>query len=180
MDDSGGRLPEPVTAREVDYGGLEHATGFLLRLAQLRVFDYFYRVLGPQDLRLGTISALILIRHNPGIRHGVLAEALSIRLAHTTKLLKSLESQGLVLRMQGLHDRRSVQLRLTDAGEALVARMQDLIGRHEDLSVGGLNERERRQLKRLLRKFVGIADLSRNDPGAGDATGEAPRSHPRG
>ncbi|MCC5987331.1 MAG: winged helix-turn-helix transcriptional regulator [Pararhodobacter sp.] len=147
---------QPITARDVDYGGLENAAGFLLRLAQLQVFAHFYKAFEQHELRLGAISALIIIRHNPGIRHGVLAEVLSIKLAHTTKMLKSLESQGLVVRHQPAHDRRSVELRLTEAGEALTRDMQEQVRRHKDLSVAGLSERERNQLKRLLRKLTGV------------------------
>ncbi|MGY6534930.1 MAG: MarR family winged helix-turn-helix transcriptional regulator [Pararhodobacter sp.] len=164
--------PEPITLQDVDYGGLEQATGFLLRLAQLRVFAHFYKVLQQQDLRLGAISALILIGHNPGIRHGILADALSIKLAHTTKMLKALEAQGLVVRHQPAYDRRSVELRLTDAGTALVHDMQHQISLHEELSVSGLTERERQQLKRLLRKFTGVRTYPPQRPAT--ATNAAP------
>ena len=153
---SGMNRDDPIMAQDVDYGGLENATGFLLRLAQLRVFEHFYKAFEQHDLRLGAVSALIIVRHNPGIRHGVLAEVLSIKLAHTTKMLKSLESQGLITRHQPAYDRRSVELRLTEAGEALAAHMQKQVNLHEDLSVAGLSERERNQLKRLLRKFTGV------------------------
>jgi DNA-binding MarR family transcriptional regulator len=147
---------DPITAQDVDYGGLENATGFLLRLAQLRVFEHFYKAFDQHDLRLGAISALIIISHNPGIRHGILAEVLSIKLAHMSKMLKSLEAEGLITRHQPPYDRRSVELRLTAAGEAFAATMQQQVSLHEDLSVAGLNERERNQLKRLLRKFTGV------------------------
>ncbi len=148
--------PEPISIQDVDYGGLEQATGFLLRLAQLRVFAHFYTVLDHHDLRLGAMSALILIGRNPGIRHGILADALSIKLAHTTKMLKGLEAKGLIVRHQPAYDRRSIELRLTDAGEALMRDVQRQIALHEELSVAGLTERERQQLKRLLRKFTGV------------------------
>ncbi len=148
--------PEPITLQDVDYGGLEQATGFLLRLAQLRVFEHFYKAMEGQELRLGAMSALILIGHNPGIRHGILADALSIKLAHTTKMLKGLEARGLVRRHQPAYDRRSIELRLTDAGMALMRDYQRQIALHEDLSVAGLTERERAQLRRLLRKVSAV------------------------
>jgi DNA-binding MarR family transcriptional regulator len=156
MDDGARPRDEPITAQDVDLGGLEDATGFLLRLAQLRVFAHFYKVFDQKDPRLGAVSALIVIRHNPGIRHGVLAEVLSIKLAHTTKMLKSLEAEGLITRHQAPYDRRSIELRLTAAGEELAAHMQHMVRQHEDLSVAGLTDRERDQLKRLLRKFTGV------------------------
>ncbi len=148
--------PDPITLQDVDYGGLEQATGFLLRLAQLRVFEHFYKAMEGQDLRLGAMSALILIGHNPGIRHGMLADALSIKLAHTTKMLKGLEARGLVRRHQPAYDRRSIELRLTDAGMALMRDLQRLIALQEDLSVAVLTERERQQLRRLLGKVAGV------------------------
>lgn len=156
---------EPITAQDVDYGGLENAAGFLLRLAQLQVFEHFYKAFEQYELRLGAISALIIIRQNPGIRHGVLAQVLLIKLAHTTKMLKSLERQGLVVRHQPARDRRSVELRLTEAGEALTRDMQEQMRRHEDLSVAGLSERECNQLKRLLRKFTGVPAHPSHQPG---------------
>jgi len=156
MEDGSKTQRDPITAQDVDFGGLENATGFLLRLAQLRVFEHFYKAFDQTDPRLGAVSALIIICQNPGIRHGVLAEVLSIKLAHTTKMLKSLEADGLITRHQSPHDRRSIELRLTPAGEAVTAHMQQMVRQHEDLSVAGLNERERTQLKRLLRKFTGV------------------------
>lgn len=76
-------------------------------------------------------------------------------------MLKALEAQGLVRRTQSASDRRSVELRLTEAGEARAARMQAMVARHEVASAAGLTERERGQLKRLLRKMTGAAPRPR-------------------
>lgn len=152
----------PTALADVEYGGLEQATGFLLRMAQLRVFAHFHKLPGQQDLRLGAMSALILIGRNPGIRHGILADALAMKLAHTTKMLNGLEARGLVSRQRPAHDRRSIELYLTESGQTMTQALRQLIARHEEQSVAGLTERERRQLQRLLRKFIGMPPLPRS------------------
>lgn len=141
---------------DVDYGGLENSSGFLIRIAQVYIFESFYEALGKYRLQPGSISVLILIESNPGIRHGVLAQALSIKLAHMTKMIKAFEAKGFVTRNNPASDRRSVELTLTQSGREFVEEMRPLMFAHDTSRPDGLNNKERQQLNQLLRKFVKI------------------------
>jgi DNA-binding MarR family transcriptional regulator len=139
----------------LDYGGLEEATGFYLRLAQVEMFEAFHADLAEHGLSPGAASALILIGANPGIRHGRLATALHIRLAHMSKLLQRFEAEGLVERRRPADDRRSLALHLTEEGARRVAALRPALFEHDARQGARLTADERGELLRLLRKYVG-------------------------
>jgi DNA-binding MarR family transcriptional regulator len=151
-----------------DYGGLDHTAGFLITLAQVDVYAHFMQGLAQQGLQPSQISALILIRRNPGIRHGTLAGAIRLKLAHMTKLINALESDGLVERRASRQDRRSVELFLTPAGEGYVDRLAPMVFEHDAARADGLTPDDRRNLVRLLRKSLGFGT---RDP---QKTGDTP------
>jgi DNA-binding MarR family transcriptional regulator len=105
---------------EVDFGPLTELAGFMLRLAQLRVFEAFYAEFGRRGIRPGQIGILVAIRENPGIRQGALARALSIKRSNMAKTVRLLEGNGLIRRRVPTSDRRAVELTLTQAGRAFV------------------------------------------------------------
>ncbi len=146
--------------RDVDFGGLDDSIGFLIRIAQISVFEHFLEAQSKYGLKLGAVTVLILIESNPGIRHGVLARSLHIKLAHMTKLIKSLESKGLVTRSNPESDRRSVELTLTEEGKEFVGMMRPMMLDYDKTSLDGLSQQELKQLKSLLRRFVGLKDCT--------------------
>ena len=143
------------------YGELETMSGFLISLAQAHVFNHFYEELTPKGIRPAQISALILIRHNPGIRHGELADMLSLKLAYTTKLIKSFEADGWVKRRQSKVDRRAIQLYLTPEGVSFVDAMTPILAESDAERPSGLTARETQQLMRLLKKYVQLKPYAR-------------------
>ncbi len=149
-------LKSDATCEERSYGGLENMSGFLISLAQAHVYNHFGEELTPKGMRPAQISALILIRENPGIRHGELAELLKLKLAYTTKLIKSFEADGWVRREQSEEDRRAIQLYLTPEGAAFVDAMKPVLTESDAARPSGLNARETQQLMRLLRKYLGM------------------------
>ncbi|MFV0384386.1 MarR family winged helix-turn-helix transcriptional regulator [Paracoccus sp. (in: a-proteobacteria)] len=152
--------PRTIGAEQADpdLGQLVDSLGFLLRLAQLGAFGLFYERLAQTGVKPGEYSVLYVIRRNPGIRQGVLAQRLLIKRAHMTKLIRHLEGQSLIARHIPDDDRRAVELTLTQAGETLVAaHEQDMLDQagHESERLTG---DEARQLIGLLRKFTGIEE----------------------
>ncbi|MGV0909878.1 MarR family winged helix-turn-helix transcriptional regulator [Martelella sp. FOR1707] len=146
----------PQITDDVQLGELNDSLGFLLRVAQVRVYDQFYERFGADDLRPGEFSMLWVIHLNPDIKQGILAQMLRIKPAHMTKTVRRFEDQGLIEREIPDHDRRSVLLRLTAKGEDFVAANcrnffgEDAYNTH-DLSAG-----EAATLARLLRRYVGL------------------------
>jgi DNA-binding MarR family transcriptional regulator len=144
------------TVPEVRLGPLADSLGFLLRLAQLRNFAAFYAALGTLELRPGAFTVLLLIGENPGIRQGVLARALMIKRAHMTKMIRAMETEGLLRRTVPPTDRRSVELWLTEAGTARLGAIRAPFAAFENRSAAGLTPAEDRQLKHLLQKTLGL------------------------
>ncbi|MFD1913738.1 MarR family winged helix-turn-helix transcriptional regulator [Halodurantibacterium flavum] len=149
----------PVTTPEaVEMGPLTDSLGFLLRLAQLASFEDFYAGLAPFGIRPGEFSALLIIRQNPGIRQGVLAQRLIIKRAHMTKMIRAFEDAGFVERTIPDDDRRSVELRLSPGGEALVAEHIGHFTSFEAREKLTLTAAEESELRRLLRKYLALPE----------------------
>jgi DNA-binding MarR family transcriptional regulator len=145
-----------VERAEVDLGPLDGSVGFLLRLAQLRSFETFRERLGEIGLHPGAFSVLVLIAENPGVRQGAVADRLMIKRAHMTKLVRALEEDGLVLRLIPDHDRRSVELTLTEAGRAYLDEFAPDVTASEKEAARALSDAETAELVRLLRKYLGL------------------------
>ena len=146
------------TGAALRYGGLSGSLGFLLRLAQLRSFADFFAAMGPLGVRPGEISVLMVLAENPGIRQGVLAEALSIKRAHMAKMVRALEESGVIRRTVPEDDRRAMEMWLTEAGRARIEKLRPRFEAHETRNVDGLTPQEAEELKRLLRKYLGMEE----------------------
>lgn len=153
-----GQVAETEQAEEVSLAGLTDSIGFLLRMAQLKVFARFFEELGEFGLKPGEFSVLITIALNPGVRQGQLAAAMSIKPAHMTKMVRGFEDQGLVSRRVPQDDRRAVELTLSDKGEAHVARLQPHFHTFDRGQQAPLTKEEMADLRRLLRKFNGFPE----------------------
>ena len=144
------------TAESVDLSRLDTALGFLLRIAQLKIYDRFFEEAGEKQFKPGEFSVLWVISRNPGIRQSVLGQRLMIKRAHMTKLIRALEDQGLVTRQVPDDDRRAVEITLTPAAAEKVRQASHWFFTYEDSVGANLTRDERQQLTGLLRKFVGI------------------------
>jgi DNA-binding MarR family transcriptional regulator len=146
----------PAPDEAVSLGELEESLGFLLRIAQVHAFQRFYDAFGEDGPRPGEFSVMWVVRRNPGIRQGLLAETLEIKPAQMTKMIRRLEDQGHVERVIPDNDRRSVELYLTRAGEALTEAHRAAFFSHDDHHHLDLTERESHQLAHLLRRYIGL------------------------
>ncbi|MEM9049640.1 MAG: MarR family transcriptional regulator [Pseudomonadota bacterium] len=143
-----------TAAEAIDLGRLSAEPGFLLRLAQLQVYEDLLAGLQPDGLRPGAFSVLYLVARNPGARQGALAERLTIKRAQMTKLVQALVARNLVTRHVPQDDRRGVQLRLTDAGAALLKAHKTRFLAGDAQPLPNLSAAETRTLKTLLAKLT--------------------------
>jgi len=148
----------PPAEIEVELGEMHQSLGFLLRLAQVRVYEQFFQTFEGTSVKPGEFTVLWVIALNPGVPQGNLARVLSIKAAHMTKLVQRLVADGLVRRRIPPQDRRSVHLTLTPAG-------QDHLNHHRAtfLTVHaaervGLTDSENAELLRLLGKLAFAED----------------------
>jgi DNA-binding MarR family transcriptional regulator len=137
------------------FGELDRSASFLLRIAQLASYEAVFAADPDMPLTLPEVTVLSAIEANPEARQGEIADALRIKWPHMTKLVRGLESRGLVERYVPEGDRRSLFLRLTAAGIALRDEMAPRMRAVDEAAMAMLSAGERAQLLALLRKVAG-------------------------
>lgn len=138
----------------VSLGRLGHDLGYLLRQAQIRVYERYFHQCAEYRVKPGEFSVLWAIGNNPGIRQSLLCQHLVIKRSHMTKLVRALEDQGYVERRIPDGDRRGVELSLTSEGQQAVDAMSQWFFAFEDSLGSGMSAAERDQFTALLHKFI--------------------------
>lgn len=115
----------------LDLSVLQDRIGFRVHMLDLHMMRWLGERCARHGLTPASASVLMVIHSNPGVRHGELADALLIRRPNMTKLMRRLETRGLLCRKGSPGDKRRVVLALTPEGEKVIAevgayfRMQD-------------------------------------------------------
>ena len=138
----------------IDLGKLPELTGYLLRRAQLAVFQDFDAAVAGLDLRPAEFSVLLVLAHNPGARQGRVAESLGIQKPNFAVLLRRLVDRGLAEQRACASSRRSVELHLTPAGAALLVRAKAAVAVHEARLTARLGAAHRATLLEILRTLA--------------------------
>lgn len=146
----------PTSETEIELGSLSDSLGFLLRLAQVRVFDAFFEDLAGDGIKPGEFTLLWVLSLNDPLPQGSLARVLSIKPAHMTKLVSRLVKAGLVLRTPSAEDRRVVNLTLSPEGAAFVARHKPTFKAFHARENGLLSKEDYDALTAILRRFTGL------------------------
>lgn len=132
-DSSGGRIPE-----------MSEIVGYMLRRAQLAVFQDFIASFAKMKLRPAEFSVLALIARTPGQKQTEIAGQLGIKRANFVALMDGLERRGLAERRKAATDKRSHSLHLTAEGVRFVARMASVWNEHEQRMIDRLGGPEAR------------------------------------
>lgn len=140
----------------VDLGPLGDSVGYLVRRAQVTIFQRFFEQFAAAGVRPAQYSVLTVIEHNPGLSQTRLAEALGIKKTNLVAMIDGLEKRGLARRMPTEHDRRSHALFLTPRGNALMARLHRLDAALNRRLVQAAGEKDRRQLCEALRRIAAL------------------------
>lgn len=120
-----------VSGREIALGPLSERLGYVMRRAQIAIFEDFIAACAEHDIRPGQYSVLTLIEHNPGSSQTQIAEAVGIKKTNFVALIDRLEKRDLIERKPTPNDRRSHSLHLTDAGKALMRKLHRTAALHE-------------------------------------------------
>jgi DNA-binding MarR family transcriptional regulator len=138
----------------IDLSLLQQMVGFHVHMFDVAMYQRFYERFADRAFTPAIFSTLAVIRQNPGIRHGALADALCIQRPNLTALINKLERLGYVSRRSSSEDKRSVALHLTDRGERAVATMQERMLAFDREVTAGLSASERKTLLALLQKVL--------------------------
>jgi len=145
---------DALSPARIDLAPLEEMVGYNIHILDLLLYQAFYERFADRAMTPGMYSALLAIRHNPGIRHGTLADALLIQRPNMTTLINRLDRDGYLERRYTAGDRRSIALHLSAKGEKAVDRMQTLLQAQDTKATAALSEKERKTLLLLLRKLA--------------------------
>ncbi|MDN3919592.1 MarR family winged helix-turn-helix transcriptional regulator [Roseateles violae] len=134
-------LPVPGLA----YGVLDQLLGYALRRAQNALYLDFYRAIaqqgGPAEVSPQRFAALVLVANNPGMRQGLLAQAMGLHRSGALRLTDWLTEQGWVERRDDPADARSWGLHLTAAGRRALSKLEQAVRAHDQALLLGLGER---------------------------------------
>src|SRR3954454_22412210 len=126
-----------------------------LRLARTArvVSNAFERAMAEAGGSASAWQVLLLVRSQQWGTQSRMAEAMGITGATLTHHLNALGRQGLVHRWRDAGNRRRQQVELTEAGEALFARLRQVSAAHDRQLRSRLTDKETAQLAELLEKL---------------------------
>ncbi len=125
----------------LDYGVLDQLMGYALRRAQNALYLHFQRAVAVQaDVSPQRFAALVLVAGNPGLRQGVLAEAMGLHRSGGMRLVDWLHAQGWVRRAPDPLDGRGWTLHPTPAGRDALRRLSQAVLAHDAALVQAVGE----------------------------------------
>ena len=141
-----------------------HAVMSLYRAANAARSHLTNTVLRPHDLTWTGFLVLWLLWLWESMETRHVAESVGISKATLTGVMKTLVGRGLVDRVPSVHDRRLVELRLSDEGERLMSELYPGFNKAEAQLVDGLPAGDVAVLTEALRHIVKVAE--EHDPSA--------------
>jgi DNA-binding MarR family transcriptional regulator len=142
-------------AEALQLGELSEQLGYVLKRAQLKVFENFLRCMASLQLTPAQFSVLLLVEKNPGRNQTEIASTLGILRPNFVAMLDNLESRDLCARIRSTNDRRSHILVLTDKGKAVLSRAKKLVAtKHEARLNDLLGQSNREALIAMLSKIA--------------------------
>ena len=142
-------MPGPgVDALSIDLYG---QPGHLIRRAQQIAVSKFFESLG-RDVTPVQYAILRMLQERPGIDQVTLAQEVALDTSTTAEIAARLEAKGWIVRE--LLARRQRRLLLTAEGEAVLQRLVPALAEMNKQLLSRLDDAERLEFMRLLRKFV--------------------------
>jgi DNA-binding MarR family transcriptional regulator len=135
----------------VNFGPLGDDLGYVLRRAQLVIFQRFFETFAAFDIRPAQYSVLTVIELNPGISQAQAADALGIKRPNFVAMIDTLEERGFAQRVPAENDRRFHGLYLTDEGRTLMGKLHKIAATQERVIIERLGATEYRRLRESLR-----------------------------
>jgi MarR family transcriptional regulator, repressor of the mexAB-oprM multidrug resistance operon len=143
--------------------GLDHFVPFkiyrvMARLAVIGTADYAAWGISIQEARL-----LMLVSERSGISAGDLCDAACVEASALSHMLRHLVAKMLLRRERNPTERRSVQIYLTEKGEALVEQFRKASARHQEILLAGMKKKDVVALQQLLDNL--LLNVSQQQPG---------------
>ena len=126
--------------------------GQMLTLAARRQRARRAAMLAELNLFPGQDQVLQSLSLNDGLTMGSIAEQLSIKPPTASKMIARMTAQGLLERRGKDDDARLVAVYITDEGRARIEPLRKIAKRIEKEALAGLDDKDVRRLRRLLKK----------------------------
>ena len=124
----------------VDYGLLDGLLGYALRRAQNALYLDFHRATAEWDVSPQRFAALVLIARNPGMRQGLLGQAMGLHRSGALRLTDWLTENGWAERREDPNDARAWGLHLTSVGKKRLVRLEAAVAEHDRALVAALGD----------------------------------------
>lgn len=147
----------------VDYGLLDGLLGYALRRAQNALYLDFYRATAEWDVSPQRFAALVLIARNPGLRQGLLGQAMGLHRSGALRLTDWLTAKGWAERRDTPGDARAWGLHLTSAGRRRLAQLQQAVAEHDRTLAAALGD-QGAALKAGLERLAWVATAQSTAP----------------
>lgn len=131
--------------------------GRLLEATSLIERDWLYPLATQFELHQGEFDVIATLRRSGepyALTPTALYESLMLSSGAMTSRLDRLENKGLIERGRASEDRRSILVKLTPAGLALIDKILPLHVANEQQALAALSQAEQRQLNTLLEKLL--------------------------
>ena len=148
------------------YGVLDDLMGYALRRAQNALYLHFQQAVPQADVSPQRFAALVLVVENPGLRQGVLAQAMGLHRSGGLRLADWLCAQGWVARRDDAQDGRSWTLHPTPDGLVALAQLSAAVQAHDQVLLAALGP-EGTALKPLLERLVAVSSQAPGGLGGG-------------
>jgi len=143
-----------TTARSASSDDLYRLPGHLIRRCHQIAVALFLEETADFGLTPQQYASLAVLASNDGIDQITLAGLAAFNRTTAGEVIGRLESAGLVTRSDSATDGRVKTLRITKAGRALLAQVQDAIARVQERLLVPLNAAERRQFVEYLARIA--------------------------
>ena len=148
------RQPETGGGAKVDTHHLENFIGYMIRRAQLGVFQAYNDETADMNVTTAEFSVMLLARDNPGLSQGALSDLLGVEHSRMVVLIDDLERRKLVTRIASTLDRRMRAIYLTAEGRKLLGKLNRRVVAYDRHIVKRLRGDDKEALLRMLRNLA--------------------------
>ncbi|ACD16426.1 MarR family winged helix-turn-helix transcriptional regulator [Paraburkholderia phytofirmans] len=137
-----------------DNFSLTLSVGFSINKARNLLINEMDAALKDLDITSQQMGILLSMRRGVATTPFELSRLLGIDTGLMTRMLDKLEIKGLLERSRSIEDRRVVNLKLTDEGEAIAERLPEIAPVVLNRRLKKFTKAEFEELRRLLNKFL--------------------------
>ncbi len=134
----------------VQYGVLDELTGYAVRRAQIRTYEFFIAALEPWGITPPRFSAMTIVSLNPGLKLTELARIMGIARSGVVALVDVLEEMGYMVRLPVPGDLRAFALALTEKGQRDLVEITKAVQASDQRAAKMLSPEEQAQLREML------------------------------